>query len=250
MATPSNPSSELPEAITGTGTDLTRILSLSDGIFGFAMTLLIVNLAIPTYSAVQVNPDLATYLSRVQYGVLAYVEAFFVIVAWWAAHHQLFGVIRRYDRILIRLNNVFLLSISLTPFLLALVTSYGPAKIDSMGASAKLSVLLFSLLEVSTGALLWAIWKYVHRVPGMVDPRVTPFYIDLEERQSLNRVALFGASAVVALVLPEVAIWMWMAVLLGGGRKKPATPKTVSGAPLARSTTGIQGGTEPGGATT
>jgi uncharacterized membrane protein len=236
MAAGTPPSSELPEAVTGTGSDLGRLLSLSDGIFGFSMTLLIVNLAIPTYSAAQANPaDLGAYLGSLKYGLIAYVEAFLVIVSWWSTHHRLFGAIRRYDPTLIRLNNLFLLSISLTPFLLALVVSYGPPSLLSTAYSAKLSVFLFALLEMASGTTLWGIWKYVTRTPGMVDPRVTPHFVALEERQSLGRVGMFAISALVALVLPQIAIWLWLTVLFGGSRRIIPQPKA-PGTPAAPAT--------------
>jgi uncharacterized membrane protein len=231
MASASPSPTELPEAITGRGTDLTRILSLSDGIFGFSMTLLIVNLAFPTYSAAQTHPAaLLGELGTLESGVIAYVEAFFVIGAWWVTHHRLFGAIRRYDPALVRLNNLFLLTISLTPFLLALVIGYGPDHWYSTDISAKLSVALFSFLEMCTGALLWGIWKYATRMPGMVDPRVTGLYASLEERQSLARVGVFGVSLGVALVLPQIAIWLWISVLFGGSRRI-VHPKGTSGIP-------------------
>lgn len=202
-----------PEGLHGYGSNLDRMLSLSDGIFGFSMTLLIVTLAIPVTTGVTGSSSIFTYFSRsdASYALLAYTLAFVVIAGWWGLHQRLFGVIVRYDPVLARLNTFFLLCISVTPWFMALVFTFGPSGPLSTAPGAKVAVALFGLLEVATGLLLWGVWRYAAGAGKLLDPKVRPEWIAEAERDNLGRVAIFGASVAVALVLPEIGIWVWAA---------------------------------------
>ena len=66
-----------------------RILSLSDGIFAFAMTLLVINLAVPTRPLG--GPALTGYLGGLEPGLVAYVVGFVIIGSFWVGHHRVSG---------------------------------------------------------------------------------------------------------------------------------------------------------------
>ena len=74
------------EGLDGSGTDLSRLMSLSDGVFAFALTFLVVSLILPAVGATAL-PSLPTYLRKLGPGFLAYALSFAVITAWWDAHH-------------------------------------------------------------------------------------------------------------------------------------------------------------------
>ncbi|HEV8050361.1 MAG TPA: TMEM175 family protein, partial [Thermoplasmata archaeon] len=89
------------------GRDMGRILALSDGVFAFAMTLLVLGLVLPIGTS---GGAVAAYFQTQPFktALYTYVLTFFVIGMWWQGHHLVFGYIQRYDRELIRLNSVFL----------------------------------------------------------------------------------------------------------------------------------------------
>jgi uncharacterized membrane protein len=95
--------------------ELDRLIFFSDGIFAIAMTLLVLEISVP-----EVPSDLAA--AEVPAEVLAlwpkffsYVLSFLVIGTYWIAHHQTFRYVASYDRTLLWLNLLFLLSISFIP---------------------------------------------------------------------------------------------------------------------------------------
>ena len=114
----------------GTGDDISRILALSDGVFAFARTLLVLTLTVPafdpTLTADQASRALWGYLwSPAGYRpFLGYLFAFLMIAIWWMAHHRTFRYIERYDRTLVWLNLFLLLEIAVMPFVVEIYTRY------------------------------------------------------------------------------------------------------------------------------
>lgn len=234
---PSTAPATLPtEEGRGFGTDLGRMIALSDGIFGFAMTLLIVTLAIPVSSGASQYPNIFAYFSKtnIGYSLLAYALGFLVVANWWSLHQRLFGVIVRSDANLLRLNNFLLLCISITPFVMSLVFSYGPSTVLTQSPSAKAAVASFAILEVITGLLIWGIWRYASTGNRLIEPSVSRAAIAEAERQNLERVALFALSAGVAFVLPQIGVWIWAGVVGRiGARKHLLRPKKGGATPAA-----------------
>lgn len=99
---------DTPRARRSLGTG--RLESFSDGVFGVAATLLVVDLAIrPPGSALE-------QVLRAWPSYLAYVVSFLTIGAAWLAHAALTDRLAQADRILLRLNSLVLLVVVFLPF--------------------------------------------------------------------------------------------------------------------------------------
>ena len=185
------------------GTDLGRILALSDGVFAFAMTLLVLGLVLPLGSQ---GSAVRSYLlsSRFLQPLYAYVITFFVISIWWQGHHLTFSYFRAYDRSLIRLNTVFLLFIAILPFATNVLNSAGS---DPIGA------VFFALIQVGGGASLGAVWLYGSGRGNLVAPGLPIQW----KRHITMRVLLpplvFALSIPVAFVNTSLAEVLWLVVL-------------------------------------
>ncbi|MCI4354238.1 MAG: DUF1211 domain-containing protein [Thermoplasmata archaeon] len=202
------------DGLSGEGTDLGRLTALSDGIFGFSMTLLVVILVLPTVGAAGGPTDLLEYLRKILPALGGYAISFFVVATWWSAHHRVFAALRRYDEHLMRLNNVFLLLISITPFLLALVFEFGPQSLFSEGFSAKLSVGLYSGAQVGTGLVFLAMWRHATTDRRLVDPQLPREWVDYVDQQGRGRVVVMAIAVVGAAILPVLGELLWIGVLL------------------------------------
>ena len=75
---------------------LDRLLALSDGVFAFAMTLLVVQLAVPQLAPGEVG-QLGSRLLEEGLSYVSYLISFVVISLYWYSHHRLFRYIRRWD---------------------------------------------------------------------------------------------------------------------------------------------------------
>ena len=92
-----------------------RMESLSDGVFGFAMTLLVLNIVVPTITSIRTDGQLWQALQSQQRGFISFVIAFFILAAMWSLHVRQFELLDKVDRRFLFINNVRLLLAILFP---------------------------------------------------------------------------------------------------------------------------------------
>jgi uncharacterized membrane protein len=85
---------EEDESIKRRGYGLDRTLAISDGVFAFAVTLLVLDLFVPTLSPGASSTDLWQALSKEYISFLNYILSFLIAGVWWNAHHRIFERIR------------------------------------------------------------------------------------------------------------------------------------------------------------
>src|SRR5207245_504506 len=105
------PMSDRGGSVAGLGKS--RVEALTDGIFSAVMTILGLSLTLPFITG-PINQPLPDFL-EVLTGVLIYALSFFIVAVFWVGHHIVFLYVRRTDRPLIWLNNLFLMFIGLLP---------------------------------------------------------------------------------------------------------------------------------------
>jgi uncharacterized membrane protein len=127
-----------------------RMEALTDGIFAFAMTLLVTTLDFPKPG--EALPALTTHELAIAYfpGFFTYFLAFIILAGFWVGHHALFHHIHSIDRTILWLNILSLLFVALLPFSTDLVGDY----------SAPLAAILFEANLLAIGLLLYLIWNY------------------------------------------------------------------------------------------
>ena len=96
-----------------------RLLTLSDGVVAIAITLLVLQLNVPSPSALT-DPDSASKLA-VELGkgadqMISYVISFYVIAQFWLVHHRVFRRITGQQEGLAWWNFAFLFTITVMPF--------------------------------------------------------------------------------------------------------------------------------------
>ena len=105
---------------TAVGMPPGRLLTLADGIFAIAMTLLVLNLRLPDGG----NADLATQLAGLRSAFLTFVISFVVLGVFWFAHHQTFHFLVRVNRTLVWLSIGFFLGVALVPFVASVLGAH------------------------------------------------------------------------------------------------------------------------------
>jgi uncharacterized membrane protein len=129
-----------------------RLESLSDGIFAFAMTLLVISIDLPDKTRIVQSPEYATHLLLSLYSdFFHYVLAFLILGAFWLTHHVLVHPVKSLDRIFVWLNLGTLLFVALLPF----STSFSG---DLPGTSIGALVFEANLLAIGMGMFFQ--WKY------------------------------------------------------------------------------------------
>jgi uncharacterized membrane protein len=112
-----------------------RLLALSDGVVAIAITLLVLQLHVPS-PAKLANPASASELAR-QLGngsdqLVSYVISFYVIAQFWLVHHRVFRRIAGQQEGLAWWNFAFLFTITVMPFTSDLLGKYAanPLAVD------------------------------------------------------------------------------------------------------------------------
>src|ERR1700694_5995006 len=88
---------------------LARIGAFSDGVFAFAITLLVMGIRIPHPTDADASQGLLTLLTLQWRNYIAYVLSFMLIGINWANHRVMFSTFARSNHILIWLNLLYLM---------------------------------------------------------------------------------------------------------------------------------------------
>lgn len=131
--------------------ELDRIIFFSDAIFAIVMTLLILDIPVPEIAPGVAQAELPSRVLELWPKFFSYVLSFLVIGTYWLAHHGTYRYIESYDRGLMWLNLLFLLSVSFVPFPTALLGEYG---------EQQFAVVLYALSLAIPRLLLALIWWY------------------------------------------------------------------------------------------
>src|SRR5437879_13420451 len=101
-----------------------RLDAISDGIFGVAMTLLVLTLVAPTAIEVREAGDLWHALLKLMPNVVTYFMSFLTLGIFWVAQETQSSEVERTDRDYTWIMLTFLLFVTLVPFSTALLAAY------------------------------------------------------------------------------------------------------------------------------
>jgi uncharacterized membrane protein len=179
-----------------------RLESFSDGIFAFAATLLILNVAVD-----QARP-LAPQLLGIWTSYLAYAISFVTIGIIWANHHTLMHQIGHVDRTFLMVTVVFLMFIAFIPFPTRLLA------LDIRTADAEPAALVYGILLTGTAVMFNALWWYAvagnRLLRADADPRVV---VGISRSYILGPISYLTAT-VVALFNPIASAALYAALAL------------------------------------
>ena len=186
------------------GRDLSRIIGLSDGVFGFALTLLATNIhdiALPH------NVDSAV-LGQAIIGLLpqflVYAATFYFIIIKWMVHRRIFAVVEQYDSRLIWINSLFLLMIAFMPVPSRLLMDY---------SHLAPAVAFFAAAHALTTVIQEALWAYITHTPRLMRPNVDADYIRHSNIGNIIFIAVLVVSVFIALFInPQLAIASWLLI--------------------------------------
>jgi uncharacterized membrane protein len=140
-----------------------RLEAFSDGVFAFAITLLVLNLRDPVSGGTSLFQGLLGEWPT----FFAFVTSFSTILIMWMNHHNMFNYVSRIDREFMLLNGSLLFFVTLTPFTTSLVATHILSN-DSSTAAVVYSGSFFLL------AIVWNItWRYASTGLRLLGSHVT-----------------------------------------------------------------------------
>ncbi len=169
-----------------------RMVAFSDGVFTVALTLLVIDIAIPTLAKGSSEADVMNQLGQQMPNILAFVLTFWVVGLSWLTHHRQFQFIRRYDGRLLTLNLLFLMTVCFIPWPTAVLGHYGEYFTVWVLYAASMTAMGFTAA---------AVWVYASGRPSLVD-HVTP---ELRRYYAERAVVM---PTVFLLSIPLAAVWL------------------------------------------
>lgn len=192
-----------PAALGDVNADNSRILSLSDSVFAFAMTLMVLQFDTPTPDKVAVS-SLARVVLEQWPSLVSYVITFLVIANYWAIHHRTFRYIKANDAGLVWINILFLLCISFLPF---------PTDVMGEYDHVSFAVVFYSASMAITSLVLTLLWAYVGRQRRLVHDTVDDRLILFSIWRGLGTAGIFLLSIPIAYVNVPWARTSWLLLI-------------------------------------
>ncbi|MCA1819640.1 MAG: TMEM175 family protein [Thermoplasmatota archaeon] len=166
-----------------------RMEGFSDGVFGIAMTLLVLELRVPTDSA-RLAHDLAVLAPK----YFAFALSFATILIMWVNHHGIFLYVRRFDAHILFSNGLLLLFVTFMPFPTALLGDY---LLTSQGRVAA-AVYALSFVAINLSWIL--MWHSIRHRRKVVAPRITDHDVRALDRSLAIGLGAYVVAAALALV--------------------------------------------------
>src|ERR1700712_4336276 len=142
-----------------------RVEALVDGIFGVAMTLLVLDIKVP--QGLSFSSDAAlrdTLLGQIS-NFRIYLISFIVLGMYWVAHHMQFHLVRNVDRVVLWINLMFMLGVTMVPFSTSLLGEYG---------NLTTPCVIYGLNLLWLAVLSWVQVAYLERNPHLASAALTP----------------------------------------------------------------------------
>jgi uncharacterized membrane protein len=198
------------------GRSLERLAALSDGIFAVAMTLLVLDIHIPSASAAHSETELIQALGLLAPQGIAYVMSFLTLGIFWAGQQTQLNHIREGNRDLNWIHLGFLFTLTMLPLTTRLLAEF---------ITYRAALLLYWFNILMPGAMLYWSWTYVTH-HDLVKPETASEVRGAICRRILIAQSLYAFGALLCVVSNYLSIAFIVLVQLNyaiapGRRRKP-----------------------------
>jgi len=138
--------------IAGQSTE--RVIAISDGVFGVAMTLLVLEIRVPLMEGFVSEKDLMHAFQQLMPKFLVYFLSFMTAGIFWVGHSAQYRHIESSDRNLTWINLGFLLAVSMLPFSTAFLGDY---------VNHKFPIFVYWFNIFLLGSMLYINWNYASK---------------------------------------------------------------------------------------
>jgi uncharacterized membrane protein len=188
------------EGSSSKGGDSSRIESFSDNVFGFALTLLVLTIKVPTIPPGDQPGYLLQQLGEQWPSYVTYVLSFVTVLLMWINHHVMFQRVQIADHALMFLNGMMLLPVTLVPFPTSLLAVF------IRHPQARYAAALFAGSFVLMAGSYNLVWNHITRInqrEGVEEDLVV-----LRHRTKKIRLVfwLYIAAFVIAFIEPRACI--------------------------------------------
>jgi len=178
------------------GQSVERLAALSDGIFGVAMTLLLLELHVPAKELIHNESDLRSALALLAPQLLVYLMSFLTLGIFWVGQQTQLNHLARSERHLTWIHLAFLFVVTIMPFSTRLLIEF----IDYRTALLAYWANIFLL-----GAILYLSWGRATRA-GLVKSGTPPKVVDAICRRIWTAQSFYAFGALLCVFHPYWSI--------------------------------------------
>jgi uncharacterized membrane protein len=167
--------------------DTVRLVAFSDGVFAISITLLVLEIKVPSnYN------HLLHGLAVLWPSYVAYALTFLFIGQVWVNHHVMFDHVRAADRVILFLNTLLLMVVAFLPFATSVL-----AGALRTGHGQRTAVVFYGIAFAVTALTFNAVWLYARR------------------RRLLSRALTPAGATAIARRFQLALVWLATGALLG-----------------------------------
>lgn len=195
-----------------------RLEAFCDGVFAIALTLLIIDIRIPSPESIKTAPELWQALRDLAPKVFAFLWSFAIILVTWVNHHAALKLAARTSASFIYANGFMLLCVVFLPFPTALMGEF----IHEEHAAAPAVVLYVSVMVAQS--IAWVLLGETALSSGIVRDEQARAAVRANTTKGYYGLAIYAICAVIAFWYPRpvvvVTALLWVFWLILGLRLK------------------------------
>lgn len=177
-----------------------RLEAFCDGVFAIAITLLILDMKVPSVESIHSNGDLWRSLAHLWPSFFALCLSFIIILISWIGHHNLLKTLDKTSAQFQFANGFFLLTVIFIPFPTALMSEY-------LTTSYTQPAIVTYCLSMLFHNIAWnLLYIYILRPIPLVDEQSRIEYIRQNSKGAKLGFVINTVICLIALVFPYVAL--------------------------------------------
>lgn len=187
--------------------DSGRLEAFSDGVFAIAITLLGLEMKVPSETAAG-ESGLGSALLAQWPVYTSFLTSFFIILVIWRAHHELFKLVTGVNRALFFANGLLLCAVTVIPFTTELVAEY----IDT--TNSNIAAMVYTLVSFPVGFGFVSLLQVLIHFPAIRKQGVEVKRLRAWNRRMWTTSILFVAGFLLSFISPHVSLGIILAAAL------------------------------------
>jgi uncharacterized membrane protein len=188
----------------------TRVEAFSDGVMAIAITLLVLDLRVPSAGEVEAAGSLLGALIQHWASDVAFLAGFITIGIIWLNHRAFVDKVNRFDNRLQWLNLLLLLGVVIVPFSTALLAAY----VGGGGTAASTATAVYALLGVVLPVPWILMWRHLSQHPELLEPGFDSAHARAEFRRAIVGPVIYILAVPVAILAPVVALLLFIGIAI------------------------------------
>jgi uncharacterized membrane protein len=191
-------------ALPGLGMSVGRLEAFSDGVLAIVITLLILEIKVPTGHEGTLGDALLEQWPQ----YVAFLLSFLIVGIIWLNHHATINLLSRTDHTLQVLNLLLLLPVTVLPWPTALLAEYTR---EGTAGDRRIAVLVYGATSTAMALSFNVLWRYLLRHRELLKPQVTTELLAVRNFRYNAGLVIYPVATVIGLV----SVPVFLVLMLG-----------------------------------